>query len=80
MAQLRRRFPHVLSLVPPNPGQLKQPGENPTYTQRLRGRNDLDIACDFVTKVRGDAPTPAEHALLRQAVEHAQHTAHEETV
>uniref|UniRef100_A0AAU1UMK9 Nuclease SbcCD subunit D n=1 Tax=Streptomyces sp. NBC_00119 TaxID=2975659 RepID=A0AAU1UMK9_9ACTN len=80
MAQLRRRFPHVLSLVPPSPDQLKQPGEHSTYTQRLQGRNDLDIACDFVTKVRGDAPTPAEHALLRQAVEHAQSTPHEETV
>ncbi|MFD0069628.1 exonuclease SbcCD subunit D, partial [Streptomyces sp. NPDC127574] len=80
MSQLRRRFPYVLSLVPPDPGQRRRTGEHSTYTQRLQGRNDLDIACDFVTKVRGDAPTPAEHVLLRQAVEHAQHTAHEETV
>ncbi|MFE5406779.1 exonuclease SbcCD subunit D [Streptomyces sp. NPDC056580] len=80
MARLRRRFPHTLRLKHERPDHLQQAADRPTYTQRLQGRNDLDIACDFVKKVRGDDPTPAEHALLRRAVEATLHTTHQETV
>ncbi|WP_432590506.1 exonuclease SbcCD subunit D [Streptomyces sp. HD1123-B1] len=69
MARLRRRFPHTMNLLH-KPAQLPQQADGtPTYTERLQGRTDLEIACDFVKKVRGTEPTPAEHDLLRQAVE-----------
>ncbi|MEU0254743.1 exonuclease SbcCD subunit D [Streptomyces sp. NPDC006184] len=80
MARLRHRFPHTLRLKHERPDHLQQAADRPTYTQRLQGRDDLDIACDFVKKVRGDDPTPAEHALLRRAVESTLHTTHQETV
>lgn len=80
MARLRRRFPHTLRLLHERSDHLQQASDRPTYTQRLQGRGDLDIACDFVKKVRGDDPTPAEHALLRRAVEAILHTTHQETV
>ncbi|WP_344007326.1 exonuclease SbcCD subunit D [Streptomyces thermocarboxydovorans] len=80
MAQLRRRFPHTLRLLHERPDHPQQAVDRPTYTQRLQGRGDLDIACDFIKKVRGDDPTPAEHTLLRRAVEATLHTTHQETV
>ncbi|QZL04189.1 exonuclease SbcCD subunit D [Streptomyces sp. BHT-5-2] len=80
MARLRRRFPHTLSLLHERPDNPQQAADRPTYTQRLQGRSDLDIVHDFIKKVRGDDPTPAEQALLRQAVEATQHATHEETV
>ncbi|BFO23166.1 hypothetical protein SHKM778_95540 (plasmid) [Streptomyces sp. KM77-8] len=48
-----------------------QATDTPTYTERLQGRTELDIACDFITDLRGSAPTPDEHALLQQAVDAA---------
>ena len=68
--RLATRFPHLLSLVfaperPPEDGAL-------TYAQRLRGRTDRQIAADFVAHVRGGrGPTPAERALLDEALEAA---------
>ncbi|MGW1053583.1 exonuclease SbcCD subunit D [Streptomyces sp. NPDC002521] len=80
MARLRRRFPLTLRLLHERPDHLQQAADRPTYTQRLQGRSDLDIARDFIKKVRGDDPTPAEHALLRRAVEATLHTTHQETI
>ncbi|MFJ8510312.1 exonuclease SbcCD subunit D [Streptomyces avermitilis] len=71
MARLRRRFPHTLSLKPQRPFIPAQATDTPTYTERLQGRSELDIACDFIADLRGTAPTPDEHALLQQAVDAA---------
>ncbi|MEU7560281.1 exonuclease SbcCD subunit D [Streptomyces eurythermus] len=68
MARLRRRFPHTLSLKHQRAFIPAQATDTPTYTERLRGRSELDIACDFITDLRGSAPTPDEHDLLQQAV------------
>ena len=58
MERLRRRFPHALVLAlrargPPATGA-------PSYAARLRGRDDLEVATDFVAHVRAAAPTEAE--------------------
>lgn len=71
MARLRRRFPHTLSLKHQRAFIPAQATDTPTYTQRLQGRSELDIACDFIADLRGTAPTPDEHALLQQAVDAA---------
>jgi len=71
MARLRRRFPHTLSLKHQRAFIPAQATDTPTYTDRIRGRGELDIACDFITDMRGTGPTPDEHALLQQAVDAA---------
>ncbi|MET9438062.1 exonuclease SbcCD subunit D [Streptomyces sp. NPDC006551] len=71
MARLRRRFPHTLSLKHQRALIPAQATDTPTYTQRLQGRSELDIARDFITDLRGSAPTPDENALLQQAVDAA---------
>jgi exonuclease SbcD len=71
MARLRRRFPHTLSLKHQRAFIPAQATDTPTYTQRLQGRTEFDIARDFITDLRGSAPTPDEHALLQQAVDAA---------
>jgi exonuclease SbcD len=71
MARLRRRFPHTLSLKHQRAFIPAQATDTPTYTERLQGRSELDIACDFIADLRGSAPTPDEHALLQQAVDAA---------
>lgn len=66
MDRLRARFPHVLTLVwEPVGGVVDDRG----YTDRVRGRSDLDIAADFVAHVRGSAADAAEAALLERAFE-----------
>ncbi|MFJ2008085.1 exonuclease SbcCD subunit D [Streptomyces chartreusis] len=71
MARLRRRFPHALSLKHQRAFIPSQATDTPTYTQRLQGRSQLDITCDFIADLRGTAPTPDEQALLQQAVDAA---------
>lgn len=53
MARLLERFPHTLSLV----FEPERAPEDPlaSYAQRLRGRDDHQIAEDFVAHVRGEA-------------------------
>ncbi|MEU9847001.1 exonuclease SbcCD subunit D [Streptomyces sp. NPDC047985] len=69
MARLAERFPHVLSLV-------FDPDRSPddplaSYAQRLQGRDDQQIAEDFVAHVRGGAAADEpERAVLRGAFEH----------
>ena len=66
MDRLRARFPHVLTLVwEPVGGIVDDRG----YTERVRGRSDLDVAADFVAHVRGSAADAGEAALLERAFE-----------
>jgi exonuclease SbcD len=64
MTRLRRRFPHVLVLEHAAEGALTVEG---SYRTRLAGRDDLSVARDFVTHVRGSAPSVAECSLLAEA-------------
>ncbi|MFD3730216.1 exonuclease SbcCD subunit D [Streptomyces sp. NPDC058632] len=67
MARLGERFPHTLSLV-------FEPERAPdeaavSYARRLAGRDDRQIAEDFVAHVRGTGPDERERAVLRDAVD-----------
>ncbi|MET9055079.1 exonuclease SbcCD subunit D [Streptomyces bacillaris] len=66
MARLAARFPHTLNLV----FDPERPPEDPlaSYAQRLRGRDDHQIAEDFVAHVRGGSgPSGPERTVLRAA-------------
>ncbi|WP_127468101.1 exonuclease SbcCD subunit D [Streptomyces sp. B27] len=66
MARLADRFPHTLNLV----FDPERPPEDPlaSYAQRLRGRDDHQIAEDFVAHVRGGSgPSDPERTVLRAA-------------
>ncbi|MFD8590673.1 exonuclease SbcCD subunit D [Streptomyces sp. NPDC059637] len=65
MARLRKRFPHVLSLVL----DPERSDDDPlaSYATRLRGRTDRQIAEDFVAHVRGTGPDERERAVLHAA-------------
>ncbi|GAB3653015.1 exonuclease SbcCD subunit D [Streptomyces sparsus] len=70
MARLTARFPHLLHLAFDPEGAPEQ--ANGSYAHRVRGRDDRQIARDFVTHVRaGRGPDPAETALLHEAFEAA---------
>ena len=66
MSRLRRRFSQVLLLDHQPEGAVTVPG---SYRTRLAGRDDLSVARDFVTHVRGTAPDPDEDRLLAEAFE-----------
>ncbi|MFE5923580.1 exonuclease SbcCD subunit D [Streptomyces sp. NPDC056468] len=81
MSRLRQRFTHTLDMQHKPAGIPAQATDTPTYRDRIRGRSDLDITHDFITAVRGHAPTNDEQALLQQAVDHMHLHAHQkETV
>ncbi|KRE99219.1 DNA exonuclease SbcCD subunit SbcD [Nocardioides sp. Soil777] len=65
MDRLRARFPHtlVLGFAPPSGTTSTTPAA------RAAGRSDHDVALDFVAELRGAPATPAESALLREAVD-----------
>jgi DNA repair protein SbcD/Mre11 len=65
MARLSERFPHTLSLV----FDPERPPDDPdvSYARRLAGRDDQEIAEDFVAHVRGAGPDAREQAVLRDA-------------
>ncbi|WP_329035256.1 exonuclease SbcCD subunit D [Streptomyces sp. NBC_00178] len=66
MTRLTERFPHTLSLV----FEPERTPEDPlaSYAQRLRGRDDQQIAEDFVAHVRGGSgPSAQERTVLRDA-------------
>ncbi|MEK0099567.1 exonuclease SbcCD subunit D [Streptomyces sp. A475] len=67
MARLAERFPHTLSLT----FDPQRAPEDPdvSYAQRLKGRDDQQIAEDFVTHVRGAGPDERERAVLREALD-----------
>jgi exonuclease SbcD len=64
MDRLRARFPHALALGYAPTGAEASSGRRP-----LTGRSDHEIALDFVATVRGGPASPAEEALLREAVD-----------
>ncbi|MEU6018562.1 exonuclease SbcCD subunit D [Streptomyces sp. NPDC047515] len=69
MARLVERFPHTLSLV----FEPDRAPDDPlaSYAQRLKGRDDQQIAEDFVAHVRGgSAANEQERAVLRDAFDH----------
>ncbi|MET8173757.1 exonuclease SbcCD subunit D [Streptomyces clavifer] len=66
MARLLERFPHTLSLA----FEPERAPEDPlaSYARRLRGRDDHQIAEDFVAHVRGGSgPSEQERTVLRAA-------------
>ena len=66
MDRLRARYPHTLELRFEPSGGLPS---RSTYTARVAARTSLDVCCDFLSHVRGGAPTePSETALLDEAL------------
>jgi exonuclease SbcD len=80
MARLRQRFPHTLD-IKFEPVTVPDQTRGATYRERVRGRSDLEIACDFVLRTRNTPPSDAERALLIRAVDATRVQAqHKETV
>jgi exonuclease SbcD len=66
MRRLQTRFPHCVHL---EWAGTPRPDDARSYTDRLRGRDDLSVADEFVRHVRGGvAPTAAERDLLGRAL------------
>ncbi|MCZ2817085.1 exonuclease SbcCD subunit D [Modestobacter sp. VKM Ac-2984] len=74
MRQLQGRFAHAVHLEWAGTGTA---GDQRSYTERLAGRSDLEVAGEFVAHVRAVAATPAELELLGRALAAA---AHEESL
>jgi exonuclease SbcD len=64
MDALRARFPHILVLSYTPSGGVAEARD---YRSRVRGRDDLSIAGEFVQHVRNTPATSGELALLRDA-------------
>lgn len=68
MARVAERFPYVVSLVFAPERADEDNGQS--YGDRLRGRDDREIAEDFVAHVRsGRGPTGAEQSVLSEALD-----------
>ncbi|TIC86439.1 exonuclease SbcCD subunit D [Nocardioides sp. GY 10127] len=65
MERLRRRFPHALVLS----FEHTAPAVGGLPARPAAGRSDLDVVEEFVSAMRGSAPTAEERALLSQAVD-----------
>jgi exonuclease SbcD len=67
MEQVRRRFPHTLSLLFDPQGA---PVPVSSYAARVARKSDVDVCCDFLSHVRGGhGATDPERAVLADAVE-----------
>lgn len=77
MARLCQRFPQTLHLEHKPAVIPAQATGTPTYSDRLRGRSDLDVTSDFLNAVRGTEPTEEEHALLQEAIDETRTRAQE---
>jgi exonuclease SbcD len=64
MDKLRARFPHILTLEFRPAGLTADPRG---YRERVAGRDDLAVAAEFVSHVRGGAASAGECDLLEQA-------------
>lgn len=66
MDRLRARFPHTLRLLFDTPRTDDAPV---TYAERLAGRDDVELCCDFLAHVRGGrGPSATERTAIGQAV------------
>jgi exonuclease SbcD len=65
MRQLQGRFPHCVHLEWVGSGAVP---DRRSYTERLSGRTDLEVAGEFVAHVRGLAATPSEQELFGRAL------------
>jgi exonuclease SbcD len=65
MRQLQTRFPHCVHLEWAGSGA---PADGRSYQERMRGRNELDIAGEFVSHVRGVPASASERELLSRAL------------
>jgi exonuclease SbcD len=65
MRQLRTRFPYCVHLEWTGSGAAD---DGRSYRERLRGRDDLEVAGEFVRHVRGTGATDAERDLLGRAL------------
>jgi len=65
MRQLQGRFPHCVHLEWAGAGAGV---DGRSYTERLAGRSDLEVAAEFVAHVRGLAATPTEQELFGRAL------------
>ncbi|GGM69229.1 nuclease SbcCD subunit D [Longimycelium tulufanense] len=67
MRKLRERFPHTVRM------EWQPVGGRATaelsYAEAMRGRDDHEVACGFLTDCRGSEPTESERALLKEALE-----------
>ncbi|MFC4561622.1 exonuclease SbcCD subunit D [Nocardiopsis mangrovi] len=67
MDRLRERFPHALALdFDPD---HRPDSDHSTWSQRVAGRSEPDLALDFVGWARGAPATDAERGLVRSAFE-----------
>jgi DNA repair protein SbcD/Mre11 len=76
MDKLRARFRHILTL------EFKPDGVTPdsrSYGEKVKGRDDLTVAAEFVKHVRNTDASPAECALLADAFTASRQTAAHET-
>jgi DNA repair protein SbcD/Mre11 len=65
MRQLQVRFPHCVHLEWTGAGAA---GDGRSYTDRVRGRSDLQVTEEFVSHVRGTDATGGELDLLARAL------------
>jgi exonuclease SbcD len=74
MDRLRRRFPHVLTLEFKPEGVTR---DQRSYRERVKGRDDLTVAAEFVRHVRNTEATEVEHELLAAAFTAARDSAND---
>ena len=65
MRRLQARFPHCVHLEWTG---ATAPNERRSYQELLRGRSDIEVVGEFVTRVRTVPASPAERALLSGAL------------
>jgi exonuclease SbcD len=66
MRRLQDRFPYAVHLDW-RPSGRDEPRRS--YTQRVIGRDDLEVATEFLAHVRGEQPSEEERGLFRKAFE-----------
>lgn len=67
LRRIQGRFPHAVHMEwQPENGRG---AEALRYSEAVRGRDDLDVACCFVEHARGGTPSDRESGWLRQALE-----------
>jgi exonuclease SbcD len=72
MDRLRARFPHILTLEFKPEGVTADPR---SYGQKVKGRDDLTVAAEFVKHVRHTDASDPERELLEAAFAAARHSA-----